>query len=505
MAQPPSKELAASSAALRQEAWTRGLLRYLLHGNQAEIYDKLTGPNPPRQFFVLCSRRIGKSYLGIVLALETCIQIPNARVLYLAPSAKQAAEIVSDQIPRILADCPASLRPQSSAQTKELQFKNGSIIRFRGVNAERAEDLRGGFAHRVILDEVGSMDRLKVVFNDVVRPMTSTTKGQIVILTTPPNTPSHDSAEIWDRLNARGQTSVFNLAQAQNPELPYDEKFKALEDAGEFEEDIPRILSGEIPPRTTTAQREYFCQWVSDAGLAMFPEYPYEFRSIYIPPPEPPPYRDCYVGADWGMSDATGLLFSYFDSRSGKLVIEDEWMEPQAGTLKIANILKDKEARLWRGVHDVYRVGDIDLRLMHDLYELHGLQFFKAQKKDKNANIELLRSWIRKHQLIIHPRCVKLDRQLRNAIWNRKGKDFDHAADKENQDLADFHFDLAAALVYLVRYVHTRREMDPSPRGMASVPEGKYVPRHSLLRKTNDKWLDATPVARKLFGKKKPR
>ena len=495
----------AASAALRQEAWTRGLLRYLLHGNQASIYDRLTGPAKPRRFFVLCSRRIGKSYLGIVLALETCIRTPNARVLYLAPSAKQASEIVTDQIPAILSDCPIALRPQSNAQSKELTFKNGAVIRFRGVNAERAEDLRGGFAHLVVLDEAGSMDRLKTVMKDVVRPMTSTTGGMILLLTTPPNTPSHDSSEIWDVLHARGDTATFTLAQAQNPALPVSEKAAMLEDAGERPEDIPRILSGEIPPRTVTAQREYFCSWVSDSGQAMFPEYAEFAPVIYRDPGPLPPYRDCYVGGDWGMKDATGLVFGYYDSRFGKLVIEDEWLEPQAGTPRIAQTIKEKEAKLWNDAFDVYRFGDIDLRLLADLATLYGINFAKADKKDKNANIELLRSWIRRGQLVIHPRCIKLDRQLRNAIWNRRGKDFERAPERENQEESDFHFDLAAALVYLVRGVHTRRKMDPFPSGLETVPKGKHIPIRSPLFQRKMSILDDTPMVRRLFGKGKKR
>lgn len=495
----------ASSSAARKEAWTRGLLRYLLHGNQATIYDRLRAPERPSQFFVLCSRRIGKSYLGIVLALETCIRTPNARVLYLAPSAKQASEIVSDQIPAILADCPLALRPTTSAQTKELVFANGSIVRFRGVNAERAEDLRGGFAHLVVLDEAGSMDRLKVVLNDVVRPMTATTDGLTLLLTTPPNSPSHESAEIWDRLVAKGATSTFTLAQAENPALPYAKKVQCLEDAGERAEDIPRILSGEIPPTTTTARREYFCAWESDAGTSVFPEYADHAPRIYKDPGPLAPYRECFVGADWGMKDASGLVFGHFDSRIGKLVIEDEWLEPQAGTPRIAQVIKDRELTLWGDSFDIYRIGDIDLRLLADLSEIHGIRFLKADKKDHAANIELLRSWIRHERLVIHPRCVKLDRQLRNAMWNRRGKDYERAPDRENPELADFHMDLCAALVYLTRYVHIRRGRDPFPKGMDAVPAGKYVPRNSPIRRPKVALHDGTPTARRLFEKRRSR
>jgi hypothetical protein len=412
---------------LRGQAWAAGNLRYKLHGNQQDLYDRLNAPNPPRAFFALWTRRGGKSMFGITRAFECAIKTPGARVLYLAPHARNAREIVTDQLPEFLIDCPEELRPQVVAQHGEIIFKNGSVIRFKGVNSEKAEDLRGGFAHLVVIDEAGSMDRLKVVMDAVVRPMTATTKGLILLLTTPPNTPSHDASAIYDALEADGCTFNVTLAQAQNPKLDYDEKGKMLKDAGERVEDIPRILAGEIPPRTITARREYFCHWETDAGQAVFPEYAEYAARLYADPGPPPPYRDCYVGADWGYRDASGLLFSYWDARRQCLVIEDEWLEPQAGTPAIAAAIKRKELELWGMGYsevqfDVSRVSDIDLRLRADLYELYGIQFSSADKKDRQANIELLRSWMRRGQLVIHPRCKRLDRQLRNAIWDQAGQ-----------------------------------------------------------------------------------
>lgn len=500
---------------LRNEAWRTGRLRFKLHGNQQDLYDRLEldprTNKPPRRFFALWTRRGGKSMFGITKAFEVAIRVSGARILYLAPYAKNAKEIVTDQLPKFLQDCPNELRPKINEQQGELVFKNGSIIRFKGVNSEKAEDLRGGFAHLVILDEAGNMDKLSNVMRDVCRPMTSTTKGLILLLTTPPNTPSHDSASIYDELKADGLTFDVTLAQAQNPELDYEEKCLMLKDSGEHAEDIPRILAGEIPPRTVTARREYFCFWETDAGQAMFPEYANAASNIYKDPGPPPPYRDCYVGADWGYRDASGLLFAYWDTKNDRLVIEDEWLEPQAGITKIADTIHAKERELW-ATHpgsdevqfDVYRVCDVDPRLRADLNELYGIIFANADKRDKQANIELLRSWIRRGQLVIHPRCKKLDRQLRNAIWDRRGKDFQRMEATEDEEKSDYHFDLASALVYLVRYAHARRKRDPYPTVYPEVRAGQHVsPKHWSNQKPKVTFHDDHPLARRLFGKKR--
>lgn len=507
---------AALKAQLTAEAWARGFLRYKFHGNQCTLYDRLeaalAAKHPIRNFFALWSRRTGKSFFGIIRALETAIRTPNARILYLAPHAKNAEEIVQDQLPKILADCPEALRPQINFQRKELQFKNGSLIRFKGINSEKVEDLRGGFAHLVVLDEAGSMDHLKRAIRDVVRPMTSTTRGLILILTTPANVPDHDAAHIYDDLKKHELTFDVTLAEAQNPELDAAEKTLMLQDAGEHEEDVPAILAGRMMPKTVTARREYFCCWEADAGQLVIPEYLDHGKLLLTDPGAPPPHRDCVVGADWGSKDPSGMLFGYWDSRKQLLVIEDEWFQKQAGTPTIARAIEDTELALWGGSHNVYRVADIELRLLQDLQELYGITFALANKKDRAGNIDLLRSYVRRHQIIIHPRCVKLDRQLRNAIHDRKGKDFARTERKESDlihpDLDMGHFDLVAALIYLVRFVHTRRKVDPYPDIYPAAGPGDHIPlAHASRSKRPDglKLIDDTPLSRRLYGRNRRR
>jgi hypothetical protein len=353
------------------------------------------------------------------------------------------------------------------------------------------------------------MDHLRRAMRDVVRPMTATTKGLILLLTTPPNQPDHESQQIYDDLHEQGLTFDVTLKDARNPKLDVAEKAAMLKDAGEYEEDIPRILAGEIPPRTTTAQREYWCTWVSDAGKLVIPEYPEAAIEIVTDPGPPPVYRDCYVGADWGIKDPSAVLFSYWDSRRQVLVIEDEWLQRQAGTPTIAAAIHEKERQLWRGNFDVYRVCDIDLRLQRDLAELHDLTFALADKKDRAANVDLTRSYFRRKQIIIDPRCKKLDTQLHRATHDRSGKDFERKREKDggepvhpDQDMG--HYDLVAALIYLVRFVHTRRKVDPYPDIYPASGPNDHVPlAHPSRQPPRRRFGLDTPTNRRLFGKKR--
>jgi hypothetical protein len=87
--------------------WRRGNLQFLLDDTQLKIREALRGAKS-RKFYLLCSRRLGKSYTLFVECVETCLKKPGARVLYLAPEGRDAAEIATDIAEYVLATCPAT-------------------------------------------------------------------------------------------------------------------------------------------------------------------------------------------------------------------------------------------------------------------------------------------------------------------------------------------------------------------------------------------------------------
>ena len=436
--------------------WRRGNLRFKLDETQLQILDRLEGVRS-RKFFLLCSRRLGKSYMLVCLAFSLAIRQSGARILYLAPWAKDAAEIATDLAAQLLEDCPAELRPKYNAQSKEFVFGNGSVIRFKGVNGEHAQYLRGGATHFVILDECGLMDNLKHVVSDVVMPMTLTTGGRIVFATTPPVTPGHDSSIIFEQLAGEGAVVKFTLLD--NHRVSDEVKGEFLKEAGEDPELIPLILAGLAKPRTTTARREYFCEFVTDSLLAVLPEFDDRAQVELVREFVRPPYFDAYVSMDPGMQDRTGILYGFWDFRRGKLVVEDESLLQGPTTLKIADEIVAKEYALWGDKRPLLRVSDVDLRLIADLWERHQISFRKAEKQDSLGAINLVRNMIQTRELELHPRCVHLQRQMKNAIWNNKVTDFARAG----QSSPDGHFDLVAALKYLCR--HVQRRKNPYPDG----------------------------------------
>lgn len=496
----PDVRRAAALIAIR-ECWRRGDLNYKRHATQKKIsaaLDKAT----TRSFFFLCSRRLGKSFEMNLRALETALRTPNARILYLAPWARDAADISGDIMATILEDCPPEFRPDYSAQAKEYRFKNGSLIRYKGTNGEHARYLRGGAADLILLDEVADMDDLDNVVGSVCLPMLMTKEhGRMILATTPAMSPGHESAKIYERLASEGSAVVFTIRDA--PHVSDKVKAEFLREAGEAKEDCFDIIRGRKDPKTTKAQREYFCQWVTDASRAVVPEFTTDLQRQIVVPHTRPASFDAYVAMDPGFEDRTGIIFAYYDFLNAKLVIEDELLLHRARTQEIADAIGEKEWSLWGSEEPYKRVSDVDKRLLSDLRTEHRLIFTQAAKQDSLGAVNLLRNQIARGDILIDPRCTNLIRQLQNATWNNKASDFARAGEAS----MDGHYDLVAALKYLVRAVDWKRR----PGGFAlprhaTGPNQFRSPRAAGRRVSADPLgvYSRTPAGRKIANRRKP-
>ena len=488
-------------------SWRRGLLDWKWHDAQISI-DAAVGQAKRGKFFVLCSRRIGKTHYLLSRLFARGLRQQGARLLFLAPWAKDAADIANDVAQQILEDCPKDIRPVYNSQLKEFHFPStGSVLRLKGVNGEHARFLRGGAQDEIVLDEVGQMDGLRSVVSDVCMPMLMTTGGLLLMATTPPESPGHDAATLYEELAGEGAAVKLTLLDAPDTHVSPEAKGKALLEAGEKPDHIPLILAGKALPKTTTARREYFCEFVTDASLAVVPEYDDEARAAIRVETQRPPFFDTYVCMDPGMKDRTGVLFAYWDSLRAKLVVEDELLLDHPNTQKIADAIRAKEKELWGEKTPYLRVldssGDGGLRLIADLRSQHGLHFTPARKDDSLAAIMGMRQSVNSRELRIDPRAKHLDRQLRNVIWNNKATDFARAGEHS----IDGHYDLVAALKYLVRHVNRKRNPYPAhyydPGAPLGPPKDSYVSLRNRRKRDDMGLFPNTPVGKKLAKKRR--
>jgi hypothetical protein len=466
-----AEEERAAIQAARDSCWERGDLGFLLDDNQEQMYEEIK--NAATSYFVLeCARRLGKSYLLCCLAIEQCLTKPKSRVLYAAPTTKDAVEIVSPLIEEICESAP--FRVKFSRQQGKFLFPNGSQIRLFGCdNKAKANRGRGTGAHLVLIDEAGFVPVLDHVLHSVVAPQTLTTGGRVVLASTPSDEPDHPFTTIATEAEAGGyylRRTIFD-----NPRLTEDRiKEYIREDAAIHGMSVIEFQESDV------YKREHLALRVIDTNLVVVPKWHSGLMEA-LPRPQ---FYDGYQSLDMGGVDPHACLFGYWDYVAQHLVIEDELLlRDGQNTQELADAIKAKETELWgnkgwdgtlRGAREqenlpewlkgatfasgntqpYLRVCDNDVQIAKDLMQLHKLAFIPTAKDNKWFQVNAVNVMLSEGRIKIHPRCKNLDRHLRTTMWqNEKNNNFRRRKGE--------HGDLLDCLVYLVR--NLRKSKDPRP------------------------------------------
>ena len=144
-----------------------------LNAGQREVGDCLS-----RFRVVIAGRRWGKTYLSIRELARACRE-PNRRVFYVAPTYRQAKQIVWDTLKYRLQDLNWVDRINESDLTVTL--RNASRISLRG--ADNPDSLRGVGLDFVVMDEFAMID--EKAWTEVLRPTLSDRNGGALFISTP--------------------------------------------------------------------------------------------------------------------------------------------------------------------------------------------------------------------------------------------------------------------------------------------------------------------------------
>ncbi len=434
--------------------WELGRISEMkMHKGQMSVKNKFESCDD-RIFVLNSSRRWGKSYFLVCMAIEYALKHPDAQLRYAAPSAKMVKKIITPLIRQIISDCPKSLKPKYRSQENVWVFTNGAEIHVAGTDNGRAEALRGTSMDLGIIDEAGFVDDLKYVVNDILMPQTLTTGGRILLASTPSRSPDHpykDYVEEAQRAGAYMSNTIFD-----NPLISKKDVEDAIKYAG--------------GRHTDTFRREYMAEFIIDQEYAVIPEFNAEAREELVKDVERPPFFDAYVAMDVGFVDHTAVLFGYWDFNNAVLVIEDELILDRITTDRLAQGIKAKEERLWGHKPPFMRISDVDPIVIADLISSHGLVFTQTQKDNKEAAVNALRVMVANRQIYVNPRCENLIAQLGFAIWNKHRSSFERSADHG-------HYDTVDALIYLVRNIS--RNKNPHPHKYEGIGGPNWVLKHS--------------------------
>jgi len=477
-----------SSTEAKDVLWRRGTLHWKLDSSQKQLYNKFKRTDNKIVVWN-CSRQIGKSYSLVILALEYCISNSNVQVKYCAGQAKSVIKIIKPTIRKLLEECPKDIRPKWNREGGVYTFPNGSLLYVEAIDGDKADDLRGTPAHLCIVDEAGFVKNLNYAIHSVLMPMTSTTKGRIIVVSTPPKSADHDLRDIIKDAEFDGayiKKDIYTYLKDVENDPP---QFRDRLTADEVEK-IRKVT------KLNDWEREYLCKLVVDMEAAVIPEMDQGLVDRIVKDWDRPKFFDNYVAMDLGTKDLTAVVFGYFDFLNNKLIIEDEFScnGQKVTTTYLSKNIKEIEERLWTqkttGLikYPHKRIADDnEVIARQELGSVHNLLFLPTKKDGKGAALHDLRNRLGTGQIIIHPRCKTLIFHLRNATWNNRRTSYDRSSDGG-------HYDFVDAMSYLIRNIDWRR--NPYPQDY-NWPD-KYV-----KFKDTDNLGGAAQTIKNLFVKKK--
>lgn len=438
-----------------QILWQEGILHWLLHDGQKSLYDSYIECKE-KTIVWNCSRRFGKSFTLCIIAIETCLKKPNSLIKYCCAKQVDAKGIIRPLIREILVSCPQELRPTFKTQERAWVFPNGSRIELSGLDNGRAESIRGGSCDLAIIDEAGLVSDLDYIVSSIIMPTTVTTKGKIILASTPPKSYTHPFVSYVNR--ARIEGNLVTKTIYDNPLIDANELQKIIEQYGGRD--------------SVAFKREFLCFIVKDENYAIIPEFTEALKRTIVTEWPRAPFYDCYVSMDLGLKDLTVVLFAWYDFVSGKIIVEDEFVinGQKFNTLSLAEGIKRKEETNFTdkitGEQRVpyLRVSDNNLIVINDLWVLHGIRFLPTRKDDADAALNNLKIMLQNEKIIINPRCKTLIMHLEAGVWNKNKTSFERSGEGG-------HFDAIDSLKYLIRNVDLNKNPYPAGYGISNLQD----------------------------------
>lgn len=409
-----------------QALWGVGILAWKLWKQQEQIYYDIRNlPANVDEAVVLCARQFGKSSLGVLLAIEDCLQNDDVCVLIVGPTIKQTRNIVTPRLRMFAKDAPPGLIKPSKSEGKWYIGKSELVI---GGMDQNSSSERGKTLHTVYVEEIVDSDPdqyIESLKSDIGPALTHSKNGKIIFLTTPPKMPDHPFV-----------TDTMPRAEMNNALYVYTiDQNKAITPQ-QYEACVRRC--GGV--HTEAFQREYLCKIIRDKGTVIIPDFDKtQDVSEFVHPIEM--FKELYI--DWGgVKDFTvAQVVAYDFLNDTDLVFQEMWWPPNTSTEQIVADLKEK-------IYPHHKItasyADVPGQVMVDLHSVHKLSIRSPEKRDWQANINYLSVRFSNRKIKIHPSCKLTIQTCQSGFFNKQKTDFGRS-----QSLG--HMDAVACLMYAIR------------------------------------------------------
>ncbi len=460
------------------EMWFQADLSAIMRADgQLRIYTathawKELDPTGLTHVFVLCHRRLGKSFCGLAMGIERCLSRPNQIVKYGAPTKEDCRDIVIPNLEAVLETCPDVLRPHKAGDW--YYFNNPrwgnpratSKLQLVGVNVRKGNALRGQACDMFIADETREMLNLPYLMGDIMAPQfVGRYRPLILQLTTPPASMHHSTVQKYiPRAKEAGRLIVIPAFDCEHELV--DGACKGNDD---FSLDDAKIIAAEIGRDTSAWNREVQVKLESDEDQLIVPEFVQTRETCLVKDWKRPSHFWTYGSLDTAWIDYNAYLLGYIDFEHQKLVVEHTVWGNMQTTGQLADNIRDAEDEVYPKTmlqdmsfpghrFHVRRHADMTKKDMGNFRFEQGLFFKDAIKHDRAEAIGSLRTGFSNGRIIILDNAANapLIFQLTHGVWNEKRLDFERGEGLMG------HCDALAALIYLWRVVKWRQNPFPN-------------------------------------------
>lgn len=419
---------------ITDELWRRGDLSYKLDSLQKDMRQKIYAADA-KIASILSSRQIGKSYTASVMALEQCIQNPGIIVRIVAPTLKQCADIVSDNLAPICLDAPAGFIQRSKSEYR-WTVNGTSSLRLGALERAHVDSNRGGNASIVIYEECGFVtgDDFTYGVNSVLGPQLLRSNGREWYISSPSEDPEHP-LHVDILAQCELLETLFRYTVYDSPSITPEMIKEAIRRCGG--EDTEAFL------------REYMAQIIRSAQVVVVPGYD---DNAHVAQFHWPIHSHPQVTIDFGGTrDKTVALLHYYNFLADRTEIVDERVfEPNtetdtivAGCFEMERQVPDGHWFSREAGMRVNRVADAPGQVQVDL-GARGYQTAMPIKLDWQAGVNGMAVDVKQSKVLIHPRCKFLRLSLKSGSFNKQRNDFARTK-------ALGHMDGLAALMYALR------------------------------------------------------
>jgi hypothetical protein len=423
---------------MRELNWRAGKLSYKMHPKQLVIYESMRAlPRTTRWRVAECARGFGKSWLGVMMALEDAIRPPHTYPVYiLGPELKQTRRIIEPIMRVVTADAPEGfIRHIRSEDIWEIAGCNRIIL--GGFNRDSFDKWRGQRAKAFYLEEARDIDKESYSEGvlEAISPMLLHSWGGVIMLTTVPKDLDHPYETHTVPL-AKRDGSYHKFTIDDNPTLTPSQREQAARDMGGVD--------------TPGYRREYLCERVRDESSVCVPEYDDKRDGRILNIPES---VGTITVVDWGgVQDLTVAGVMYYDFLNDWDCVFDERVFPKnTDTATIVTALREME----QGLPVLRRVVDAPGQLLVDLHQQHAYTATLPQKDDWQAAINAVRVRAGQGKLKVHLRCTQTRATLEHGSFNERRTDFSRTE-------ALGHMDALAMVMYGIRSLD--RQYNPYAR-----------------------------------------